>query len=39
MNVSLRRWPLVIVGYRRDIAHAWLDAWLKVAFKPVKGVS
>lgn len=37
--VALRRFPLVILGWRRDVAHAVLDAWLRAALRPTRGVS
>ena len=33
------RCPLVIVGYRRRVEHAILDAWLRAAWNPPRGVS
>jgi hypothetical protein len=33
------RWPLVVVGYRRSIQHAVLDAWLRAALNPPRGLS
>lgn len=32
------RWPLVVIGYRRQVEHAILDAWLRAVLKPVRGV-
>ena len=36
---GIKRWPLVIVGVRRPIHVAWLDAWLRAALKPQRGVA